>query len=82
MLETPAAANAEALRLQSGSPGIDGAKAIEKFIENKWRFLRKQEKLQLDKDALKFRLPDGGNKINPNPLPLNLQLPPRPIREN
>jgi general secretion pathway protein D len=83
VLPTPAAAHAKALELSTGLPGIDGAKQVEKHIEEKWRFLRGIEKKQLEKDALKFRLPrPDANQGNLKNLPLIPQLPPRPPKKD
>ena len=78
VLDTPAAANAKALELRSGSPGIDGARHNEKFIEDKWRYLRDQEKKLLDKKSLKYRLPGHQSKPDLNQFPLQPRLPQQP----
>ena len=79
VLDTPAAAHAKALELSNGLPGIDGAKRNEKFIEDKWRFLRDKEIKMLDKKSEKFRpiLPDANQGDPKLKLPLIPQLPPK-----
>ena len=68
VLDTPEAANAKAIEMQGGLPGIDGAKQNEKYLEEKFRHLLEERRKQREKEMLKFRKPaDGENNGNPNP---------------
>ena len=67
VLDTPEAANAKAIEMQGGLPGIDGAKQNEKYLEEKFRHLLEERRKQREKEMLKFRKPaDGENNGNPN----------------
>ena len=55
VMDTPAAAAAEALSRQSGLPGIESTKIIEKELEVKYRFLLDEQEKARQKDQRKFQ---------------------------
>ena len=55
VMDTPAAAAAEALSRQSGLPGIESTKKIEKELEVKYRFLLEEQEKARQKDQRKFQ---------------------------
>ena len=55
VMDTPAAAAAEALSRQSGLPGIESTKKIEKELEVKYRFLLEEQEKARQKHQRKFQ---------------------------
>ena len=78
VMDTPAAAAAEALHRQSGLPGIETAKRIEKDLQDKYRYLLEEDRKKSEKNQKKFRQPEQPNAPQGNPGGLRVPaLPPR-----